>query len=451
MLRTILVILTSILLGGNILAQHKIGDNSLVIDSASILELESTDRGFLISRLTSTQRNGQSAWKAGHLIYNTTDSCLQIFNGISWECLVQGILIDSTVYKYDGILTSDRTINLGGNRLTFDGSSDVVITSDGRLGIGTATPQALFDLEGGTMRLSDYGVGTFTGTPSFLLGVDGDGDVIEIDIENVGTDNQTIDTLLFDGANLRISLERDNVPASIVDISSVNTDNQAIDTFYVSGTDLVLSIERDSVAAHVVDLSSLDLNIYNSNGTLTGTRTVSMGGNNLTFQGTSDVTITETGNVGIGTSSPSERLHVSGGTVRLSEYGIGTQVDTSARFLLASDTLGNVVELNTAKNTRWFYPPAITIDASALVTGETIDVYQEYVNQFTNIPINQRSPGAPASLPVYNRGELHYMLVYYDSAVMNNVTIDANGVLTYDIINVPFDNYVIVNVVFYIR
>ncbi len=46
------------------------------------------------------------------------------------------------------------------------------------------------------------------------------------------------------------------------------------------------------------------LNIYNSNGTLSGNRQVSLGSNNLSFTGA--------GNIGIGTTSPTSKFHVVG-------------------------------------------------------------------------------------------------------------------------------------------
>ncbi len=83
MLRNILVTLAfsvSFSLG---YAQLKVGDNPLSIDDASLIEIESTSKGFLPSRMTSAQRDLQLSWNQGHIVYNTTDSCLQIYNGLS--------------------------------------------------------------------------------------------------------------------------------------------------------------------------------------------------------------------------------------------------------------------------------------------------------------------------------------------------------------------------------
>ncbi|MGB7393863.1 MAG: hypothetical protein WA913_05685 [Pricia sp.] len=64
------------------------------------------------------------------------------------------------------------------------------VNSNGDTGIGTTSPDARLDVEGGTVRFSDYGAGTINGTETFLLGVEADGDVIEVNAANVGTDDQ---------------------------------------------------------------------------------------------------------------------------------------------------------------------------------------------------------------------------------------------------------------------
>ncbi|AKA35857.1 hypothetical protein [Flagellimonas lutaonensis] len=104
----------------------------------------------------------------------------------------------------------------------------------------------------------------------------------------------------------------------------------------------------------------------------------------------------------------------------------------------------------TSKAARVFYPPSIAIDASTNGTGRTVNLYTEYVNQFASIN-TVASTGAPAAVPTYAANELYYYVTYYDPTVFDNISIDANGVMTYDIIGQPADYNSLINVVFVVK
>lgn len=79
----------------------------------------------------------------------------------------------------------------------------------------------------------------------------------------------------------------------------------------------------------------------------------------------------------------------------------------------------------------FFYMPTISVDASTVVTGQTIDLYDEYRKQFT---APMKNPSAPTNIPYFtSRTELYYYITNYDTNVLENVSINDNGVMTYDV------------------
>ncbi|MQP51506.1 MULTISPECIES: hypothetical protein [unclassified Flavobacterium] len=54
---------------------------------SSILDINSATQGLLVPRLTTIERNAISAPANGLMIYNTTISCFEFYNGITWQSL----------------------------------------------------------------------------------------------------------------------------------------------------------------------------------------------------------------------------------------------------------------------------------------------------------------------------------------------------------------------------
>lgn len=243
-------------------------------------------------------------------------------------------------------------------------------------------------------------------------------------------------------------------------------------------------------------------NIYNTSDTLSAGRTVTMDGNNLTFEGNSDVQITSSGQLNFDNSTlviqtsdsgaPDEGVvstkksmnfftdadnnsttddfvwgtngaNVSAGAMeilmrlagdgqlKLNQYGQASpNFNTGDEiYSLAVESGGDVVEVNNIKSSKVFYPPAMTLDASALVTSQTLDLHQQYSILYGTPMVGSTS--APSAIPTYAEDELYYYLTDYDTSILDNVSIDDNGVMTYDIIAVPSDNCVIVTVVFVVK
>ena len=67
-------------------AQVKIGDNPSLIDSNSILELESNNKVLVITRLSQLEIDTLSPLE-GALVYNTDTECVYAFDGVIWKNL----------------------------------------------------------------------------------------------------------------------------------------------------------------------------------------------------------------------------------------------------------------------------------------------------------------------------------------------------------------------------
>jgi len=113
-------------LGPNLSAQIKMGDNPNAIDPASLLELESTDKGFLWPRLTVAQRDNINFPPKGLTIYNVDLDCVEVNVGTKaapdWLCLSEDS--DNQSISDFSLNGNVLTISLeGGNTQTVDLSS----------------------------------------------------------------------------------------------------------------------------------------------------------------------------------------------------------------------------------------------------------------------------------------------------------------------------------------
>jgi len=101
---------------------------------------------------------------------------------------------------------------------------------------------------------------------------------------------------------------------------------------------------------------------------------------------------------------------------------------------------------------QFFYMPAILFETSTQGT-QTKDLYQEYINQFTGVNNTTfvSSTGAPTEIPHLPAAtDLYYYVTHYDDTVIDNVSIDANGVLSYDVID-NANPYSYISIVFVVK
>ncbi|MBD8346352.1 hypothetical protein [Dysgonomonas sp. HGC4] len=106
----------------------------------------------------------------------------------------------------------------------------------------------------------------------------------------------------------------------------------------------------------------------------------------------------------------------------------------------------------TLYNRHFLYMPSINIPTSDgtgnLLTGtQVIDLYTIYKTGFDTPRI--KSAGAPASIPYFNKEQLHYYVTYCDPCITVRGISDA-GVLSYTVNSLP-DYDAFTNIVFLVR
>ena len=107
--------------------QAQIGIGTTSPDASAMLEVESTEKGFLPPRMDSDARNNINSPAEGLMIYNTDTNCLQFYDGRFWISACDGMPDVSTVIGANGVEWMDR--NLGANQVA-NASNDAASYGD---------------------------------------------------------------------------------------------------------------------------------------------------------------------------------------------------------------------------------------------------------------------------------------------------------------------------------
>jgi len=250
-------------------------------DTSAMLDVSSTNKGFLAPRMTTAQQNAIILPATGLLIFNSSTNLFMVNTGSSitpvWTPLVSG----STTHTL-GSVTNTLTSVVNGVSAT----SPIVNSVSNNSSANTLS--------------------------TVVNGVAGAG----VNLINSNALNSSTNTL---------TSTVNGVASGGVNIINSNT-------LGLSGGSLTSTV--NGVASIALSLNSLDSSIYKTDGTLQANRTVTMSANNLTFGSTSGNIIfnpSSTGKVGIGTTAPAYELDVSASAnpMRLGGLQNGTTSDST--------------------------------------------------------------------------------------------------------------------------
>ncbi|WP_289041106.1 hypothetical protein [uncultured Zobellia sp.] len=264
-------------------AQVKIGDNPQTIDPASILELESSDKVLVITRVDSLQMT-TIVPNRGALVYNTTADCVYYYDGAAWISMCEGA--DGGALTATPIVNSESTIVItptaGGNNfeiapnsITSDqilnGGINGVDIQNGSIGRGKLAPNAVDKARIAQNAVGPYaidrdslGLSFFNNDAGFITGAN----VVSGDADNsisVGSDSGAF----FDATTLE-----DNIAANTAAIAADGDGNvlNEIQILNLNGATNELTLSRGGGSVILPTSSGSDTKIANgTNTTVTGT------------------------------------------------------------------------------------------------------------------------------------------------------------------------------------
>ena len=403
MKNTLALLLITFLMGTCLNAQVKIGDNPQNIDPSSVLELESTDKVLVITRVTTAQMNAISPIQ-GALCYNTELQAVHFYDGTQWVNIGSGggtggpltadpIVNDVSTIVITPTATGDN-LEVAPNSISslqiIDGGINGIDIQDGSIGPGklqnnSVTEEKLSENSVGAFALDNdnIGVSAFNNDVGYITAGDLDSSV-SADANNAivaGSDggayyddtnlmNDVLDNATAiaadDDQSSANEIQNPSLTGTVIGLSGTagtidigplltagGSDNQNIGPLSLAGSVLTIGIEDGM--AETIDLGAL------AGGTADGSETLVTAGTNVTVTGDgTTVTPYIINSTGGGVGDGSETIINTSPTVTVS--GTGTTIDP---YTLTSS--GGADGSETVINTS----PTVTVSG----TGTTLDPY----------------------------------------------------------------------------
>lgn len=225
-----IIILFTYLCSNVVYGQIKIGDNPQIIEESSLLELESTSKVLIITRMSDAEMQLLQPLR-GAIVFNTDEDCVFFYDGTNWSNLCNEGESNSNeaislTANGDGTFTFLGTDQLP---VTFNGANEVVSELEDNLN-GTYTytneigEETLVEFNGG--NLMDNGDGTYTFTNI-------DGTVVNF---NSSSATETVTTLV-DNLDGTYTYSNEQAEETIISVNSGTLVDNGDGTYTFTNTD----------------------------------------------------------------------------------------------------------------------------------------------------------------------------------------------------------------------
>lgn len=193
-------------------AQDGVGVNTETIDGSAIFQIESTDKGLLIPRMTFAQRTAIASPAEGLLVYqNSGTTGFYYYDGSGWEFVGD----DQDWTETPSYLYTDEGLNVGIGTTTPD--TDLHIYNAANVGVKLQRASA-----SGTANIEFYR-GTGTGTLDACIGMNSNEELViqnhesDKDMKFLINDGGTAKQIMyFDASNNRIGVNLTSVPQDLI-------------------------------------------------------------------------------------------------------------------------------------------------------------------------------------------------------------------------------------------